>query len=134
MAKLYDLLSDEDKQKVDQWAEDRKRSKYAREIPPELYLAAELGYYYGWEAKVAFTRGYMIGIDDDGKYVKLPYTFKDAVADVKAARKVKYRQIVDSGEIAAAANISSRSTEYAKGAVKFSNKVREEISDIREIR
>lgn len=133
MANLYDILSDEDKRKVDQWTEERKYSKHAREIPPELYTAAELGYYYGWEAKVAFARGYIIGIDDDGKLIKIPYTFKEAVADVRAARKVKYRQIIDSSEITVAANISSRNDKYAEGAVRFANKVKNEIKGDKEI-
>lgn len=129
MASLYDLISEEDKKKVDRWAEERKNLKHATEIPPEYYLAAELGYYYGWEAKVAFSRGYNIGIDDYGKLIKLPYTFKEACADVKAAKKVKYRQIIDNNDIAAAANISSHDKNYARGVINFSNRMRRELNE-----
>lgn len=129
MASFYAQLSEEDKQTVQGWAEKARKSEYKRDIPPELFLAAQLGYYYGWQARVAFARGYEIGIDDDGKFVKIPYTFEDAVADVKAANKVRYRMAIDNADLIASANISSHSKEYAQSAINWANKIRKEANE-----
>ena len=124
---FFDQLSEEDKAKVRSWAESAKNPKHDGDIPPELIIAAKLGFYYGWQARVAFARGYEIGIDDDGKFVKLPYDFEHAVADVKAAEKVHYRNLIDSADFIASANISSKSRDYARSAVDYSNKIRKEV-------
>lgn len=124
---LLNQLSDEDKAKVREWAENAKKPKHTGDIPPELFIAAKLGFYYGWEAKVAFARGYEIGIDDDGKFVKLPYDFEHAVADVRAAEKVRYREILDNAKIMASANVSSRDSSSAKSMIDYSNHIRKEV-------
>lgn len=128
MAGFYEQLSEEDKAKVDSWSRNAKKSLHDRDIPPELFIGAQLGMYYGWEARVAFGLGYIIGIDDDGKLCKIPYTFKQAVADVKAADKVHYRRLVDNGDIIAAANISSRNSTYARNAINYSNELRKKAN------
>lgn len=127
---LLEQLSEQDRETVKGWAESAKKPKYNTDIPPELFIGAKLGIYYGWEARVSFGRGYVIGIDDDGKLIKLPYTFENAVADVKAAEKVFYRQMMDKGDIYASANLACKDRNYAESAIKFSNQVRKEIRDV----
>lgn len=129
MSGLLAQLSPEDQAKVKEWSRKAKNSTYERDIPPELFIGAKLGYFYGWEAKVAFARGYNIGIDDDGKLVKLPYTFDEAVADVRSAEKVHYRKLLENGDIIASANISSRDKHWAMETIKITNKLRKEVSD-----
>lgn len=129
MAGLLEQLSPEDQAKVKEWSKKAKTSVHERDIPPELFIGAKLGYYYGWEAKVAFGRGYNIGIDENGKLIKIPYTFDEAVADVRSAEKVHYRKLIENGDIIASANISSRDKSWATETIKLTNKLRKEVSD-----
>lgn len=129
MAGLLEKLSEEDKAKVASWGRAARNPRHEQDIPPEFFIAAKLGMYYGWEARVAFALGYIVGLDDDNKPMKIPYTFDTAVADVKAAEKVHYRRLVEDGDIKAAANIAARGDEFAKNIIDFSNKVRREVSE-----
>ena len=127
---LLEQLSAKDQATVRGWAERAKNPKYETDIPPELFIGAKLGIYYGWEARVAFGRGYIVGLDDDGKWCKIPYGFDMAVADVKAAEKVLYKQMVANGDIVASANVACRSREYAQGAINFANNIKREIENV----
>lgn len=127
---LLDKLSEEDRRKVAGWAERAKKPKYDTDIPPELFIGAKLGYYYGWEAYMTYRRGYSVGLSDEGKLIKLPYTFDDAVADVMSAEKVHYKQAVNTSDLIASANISCRSKDYAMGAVKFANAMKKEVENV----
>lgn len=129
MAGLLEKLSPEDKAKVENWGRAAKNPRHDQDIPPEFFIAAKLGMYYGWEARVAFALGYIVGLDDENKPVKIPYTFDAAVADVKAAEKVHYRRMIDDGDIKAAASIASRGQEYAQNIIDFSNEVRRQASE-----
>lgn len=129
MVKFSELLSEEDRKKSEQWAAERLSPKHKTEIPPEFYTIAELGYYYGWGAVEAFYRGYIEDWDEKGNRIKLAFPLSKAMGFIKAAKKFNYRRIVDEGDIMAAANISSRDTNYAKNAVKYSNKVRQTIDE-----
>lgn len=129
MSSFYETLSQEDKATVDSWAEKARASRFKRDIPPELYMAAKLGYYYGWEALVAFKRGYILGLDDNGSEIKIPYTFEDAVADVRAGEKVRYRMQLDQADLDACATMSAHNKEYAESAISWANKIRKEIAD-----
>ena len=126
MAGLFEQLNAQDQAKVRSWSESARKSEHKRDIPPELFVGAKLGFYYGWEALLAFKLGYVITIDENGKSIRIPYTFEDAVADATAADKVNYRNLIDNGDIIASANISSRNVEWAKSACQYSNKIRKE--------
>lgn len=128
MAGLLEQLSADDQAKVKSWREQAQNPKHQGDIPPELFICAKLGFYYGWDAMLAFKLGYIIGYDDEMKPVKIPYTFDEAVADVKSAEKVNYRNIIDQGDIIASANISSRDKQWAKGVIDYSNKIRKDIN------
>ena len=127
MSSFYATLNEEDKRTVDGWAEKARRSEYKRDIPYELYIKAQLGYFYGWQAMMAFARGYEIGVDDEGNYIKLPYTFEDAVADVKAAEKVHYRYAMESADFNALSDASIQNAEYGKAVAKWANEKRKEL-------
>ena len=99
-----------------------------RDIPPELFIGAKLGFYYGWQALIAFKLGYITTIDDEGKPLKIPYTFDDAVADVRSAEKVNYRNLIDSGDIIASANVASRDKNWATKTIEYTNKLRKEYN------
>lgn len=117
------MMSAEDRQTMKKWATERRDSKYKRDIPPELYVAGQLGHYYGWQAVVDFLRGYMEGIDSDGAHSKLAFSFEQAVALVKAAEKVRYRIILDEGRIYAATNASTYDKKFAKDNAEYVNEL-----------
>lgn len=125
MADLFSLLSPEDQAKTKAWARKRLEAKYKRDIPPDLYLAAQLGFYYGWEAVVDFRRGYHEGIDPKGNLIRHPFTFIEASAFVEAAEKVHYRQMLDQSRSTAAAQVSSNDPNYAQQNAKYINGIAE---------
>lgn len=127
MSSFYAQLNQEDKQIVDGWVEKATTSQYKRDIPYELYIKAQLGYFYGWQAIVAFARGYEIGLDDNGKYVRLPYTLEDAVADVKAAEKVHYRYAMENADFNAISSASIHNEKYGKAVADWANAKRKEL-------
>lgn len=132
MAGFFEQLSDEDKQIVRSWSKTAKNSQHSRDIPAELFIGAKLGYYYGWQALIAFKLGYIIVEDINEKnekvYIKAPYTFDDAVADVRSAEKVNYRVLVDNGDIIASANVASRDKDWTRKTIEYTNKIRKEMS------
>lgn len=128
MAGLFEQLSDKDKAIVRSWSRNAQSSKHERDIPPELFIGAKLGFYYGWQALIAFKLGYITTVDDEGKTIKIPYTFDDAVADVRSAEKVNYRNLIDSGDIIASANVASRDKNWATKTIEYTNKLRKEYN------
>lgn len=123
MADLFSLLTPEEQERTKKWAKARESSEYERAIPPKLYLAAQLGYYYGWQAVVDFRRGYHEGIDAKGNKTRISFTYEEAVAFVEAASKVHYRQLLDNGKINAATSVSSHDPTYAGKNAAYVNKV-----------
>lgn len=107
MPDLFDLLSEKDKEKVRGWAKQAKNPKYETEIPPEVYTVAEAGHYWGWSAIEAILRGYVESKDADGKLVKIPLTTETVVALCKAEKKLRYRELIDTGDMTLRANISA---------------------------
>lgn len=132
MAGFFEQLSDKDKEVVRSWSRTAKSSQHERDIPAELFIGAKLGYYYGWQALIAFKLGYIVveDINEKGErfYYKAPYTFDDAVADVRSAEKVNYRVLIDNGDIIASARVASGNRDWAEKTIKYTNKIRKEIS------
>lgn len=132
MAGFFEQLSDKDKEIVKSWSKSAKTSRHERDIPAELFIGAKLGYFYGWEALIAFKLGYIIveDIRENGEkvLVKVPYTFDEAVADVRSAEKVNYRVLVDNGDIIASANVASRDKDWTRKTIEYTNKIRKEMS------
>lgn len=123
MADLFLLLSPEDKGKMEQWSAKQKENKYKQDIPQRLYIAAQLGYYYGWPAVVDFRRGYHEAIDNEGNRTQLAFTLDEAIAFIKAAEKVHYRQMVDQSRTIAATQVSSNDQTYADRNADYVNEV-----------
>lgn len=122
MPNLLDLMTEEDRQLVKKWAVERKTPKHKQDIPMPLFLAAQLGYYYGWDAVVDYRRGYHIGIEA-GIPKRYAFTFEDAVALVKAAEKLHYLLKLDEGRIHAATQVSSGDKKYAKANAEYVNQI-----------
>lgn len=126
MASLLDIMTPEDQAKMKQWAEDRLRPKYHQDIPTGLFLCAQLGYYYGWQAVVDFRRGYHIGMKNNGTFTKLSFSYEEANGLVEAAKKVHYRLKLDEGAIVAANNASCADSKNANKKIEAVNKIAHE--------
>lgn len=126
MPKLSDLLNESDKSKVAEWKDRAVNPEHEPDIPPELYQMALHGYYFGFSAIEAILRGYIDSVDQrTGKPIRVPYDLETVIALNQAARKVVYRQIVDTGDIQAMANVSARDKNWAESALKRTNDIRE---------
>ncbi len=128
MPAFKDMLSKADQK----WAEDRAKEarnpRYPGDIPPELYQMAMHGVYFGFEAVKAVLRGHIIDVDENGKVSHIPYTFETMVGLNQAARKVRYRQIVDTGDIQASATAGiGADKSFAEAIRQKSNKIRKEL-------
>lgn len=125
MPRLTDLLSEEDKAKVESWKDKSLNPEHETDIPPELYQMALHGFYFGFEAIETMFRGYIDSVDlNTGEPIKIPYDLETVIALNQAARKVAYRQIVDAGDIQAIANLSSHDKGWAESAIKRTNEIR----------
>ena len=109
MANLIDLISQEDREKVARWKQERFSPKYETEVPPEIYTIAEMGYYFGWGAVEACLRGYYETVNDAGRKTRVSLTPELMIALCKGAKKVWYRKILEDGEVGMSAHIASRS-------------------------
>lgn len=110
MANLIDLISKEDRTKVERWKQERFSPKYETDIPPEIFTIAEMGYYFGWGAVEACLRGYYDSVDASGNPTRVPLTPELMVALCRGAQKVKYKKMLEEGEVEMSAHIASRST------------------------
>ena len=127
MARLYDVLSDADKAKVDAWAEERAHPKYETEIPPELYTIAEAGHYLGgWPAIEAVMRGYVTAEDEDGKPYKIRLTTGMVIGLCKAERKLRHHALVASGDMSMRADIAARCKNPGTAFEKMTKQYRKE--------
>lgn len=114
MANLYDLLSEQDKRKVDGWTKTRMNPVHETDIPPYVYVVAEAGHYWGWPAIEAIKRGYVEKTDAKGNIEKVPLTLEEVIALERAEKKIRYREIIDQGDVMLRANLSSRSEHPGK--------------------
>lgn len=124
MPRLSELLNEQDRAKVEQWKEKSLNPEHDTDIPPELYQMALHGFYYGFGAIEAIFRGYIEAKDEAGNLKRIPYDLETVIALNQAGRKVAYRQIVDSGDIQAIANLSSHDKRWAESTIKRTNEMR----------
>jgi hypothetical protein len=103
---LLDLMPKEEREKALARAEKRL-AKRTGQIAPEMYLVAEAGYYFGWEAIVAIKRGYIEYVDKDGTTKQSLLTLEEVSTLVDAARKVWYTKVLDQSLGNMNANISA---------------------------
>ena len=128
MANLLDLMSEEDRELSRKAFKQRMAgdTSYRRgnKISPEVYLIAELGYYFGWGAIETVKRGYVEVFDEKtGEKRQQLFTLEEACALVEAARKVWYSKVVDNarGTLVATGSAMSKhpSTNFNKGMRPF---------------
>lgn len=132
---LLDLMTEADRKLALERANKRIRRNKSRkgiDIPPEFYMASELGYYYDWEAIMAFRRGYTIvpktdeDLEEDKLSGKLPewtskykremLTTQEAQLLLEGANKVWYKKLIEmahAGVISNSFNSSSKSFDSA---------------------
>lgn len=133
MPNLRDLMTPEERETMKRWAEERRNPKHKQDIPMPFYIAAQLGYYYGWQAVIDYRRGYSIGYEPElnkvgeptGKViiVREAFELEDAVALIEAARKVDYRMKIDGSRIQSATDVSSHDRKYAKKNAEYVNDI-----------
>lgn len=133
-----DLLSPEIQEEVREFYQKRKsgdtsyRSKLT--IPPDIFIIAEAGYYFGWGAIEAAKRGYVEGFENvtkNGKVVqartKIPLTMEELNILVEGARKVKYSAVIDAARGVQAGVASSLSKHPDKVFRESLKPYREEV-------
>lgn len=92
---------------------ERNKQRKGLDVSPEFYMAAEMGYYFGWDAIMALRRGYTLAPGSDEKEV---FTSIEAHLLLEGARKVWYGKLVEqtqSGVISNTFNHSSKSYDTA---------------------
>lgn len=138
MPNLLDMMSEEDRQTVKGWAEKRQNPKYKQDIPTPLFIAAQLGYYYGWEAVNDYRRGYSIGYeyekDKDGnpigelKPTRYNFGLEEALGLIEAARKLHYNLKLTEGKVFAANTASCMDPKNANRTIKEVAEFAERVS------
>lgn len=86
-----------------------------RKISPELYMVAEFGYYFGWEALLALRRGYTV---EPVTGIKEILTLEEAQVLLEGARKVWYSKLLEHGGMTVASNSFRSSTKSYDEAVR----------------
>lgn len=95
---LLDLMTPEEQAKMRTAFQKRMAGDgtYKKDkIPPLIYLLAEAGVYFGWQAIVDAKRGYTEARDEDGKLVKIPLTMEEFNGLVMAGRKFRYSDYIN---------------------------------------
>lgn len=86
MANLLDLMSKDDRELMLSRFRERTANKgYDNRISSEIYLVAEFGYYFGWEAVNAVRHNEV--------------TIEEMYSLLEGARKVWYQKLVEQGKI-----------------------------------
>lgn len=125
---LLDLMSPEDRQKAIAKAEKRleRRKTQSLDVSPEMFIVAELGYYFGWEAVVAIKRGFITTYDEKMNLKKSTFTLEEALALIEGAKKVWYSKVIDTahGNFIAhrSTMVKEQGKEFNKGMKPFIDK------------
>ena len=111
---LLEMMTPEEQEKMKDAYKKRMRGDgtYKKEkIPPQIYLLAEAGVYFGWQAIVDARRGYTEAKDDNGNLVKIPLTMEEFNGLVMAGKKFRYSDYIN----------QARGTQTAVGSVLSKN-------------
>lgn len=121
---LLDYMTPEERELMKQAYNDRMNggSDYHRgPVSPVVYMLAELGYYYGWQAIVDAKRGYTEG--------GIPLTMDEISELTRAGRKISYSQIVNNarGSQVAVGSVMSKNSKSAfeRGMKPFIKEIKE---------
>jgi hypothetical protein len=123
---LLDLMTPKEQEKMK--AAFRKRmagdGTYKKDkIPPLIYLLAEAGVYFGWQAIVDAKRGYTEAKDDEGNLVKIPLTMEEFNGLVMAGRKFRYSDYINQARVTRAGVSSSLCDSKSKAKQAFESGV-----------
>jgi len=120
---LLDLMPEADRNKALERGRrriERQRTKKGLDVSPEVYLAAELGYYFGWEALMALRRGFTITPGTNEKEV---FTLEEALILLEGAKKVWYSKLIEQTHAGVISSSFKSSSGSFDGAIKpFSDK------------
>lgn len=128
MAKsILDFMTPEDRQKTIERGQKRmeKTKTKSHDVSPEMYLIAEMGYYFGWDAILAVKRGYIENLNAKNEIVKETFTLEEMNALVEAARKVWRTKLYEQSYGTAVAS----SSKYASNPKDAFNKGMKPLTD-----
>jgi hypothetical protein len=121
---LFDYMKPEEVQRMKKAYAERMsgNSNYkTAPVSPIVYMLAELGYYFGWQAIVDAKRGYTDG--------DIPLTMDEVSELTRAGRKIAYSQIINNArgtQVATGSVISKNPKEvFKKGMKQFLDEVKE---------
>lgn len=132
---LLEMMTPEEQSKMRDAYKKRMKGDgtYKKEkIPPMVYLLAEAGVYFGWQAIVDARRGYTEARDADGNLVRIPLTIEEFNGLVMAAKKFKYSDYINqargtrAGVSSALATTKSKAKQAFEGGTESFRKVIEE--------
>lgn len=116
MASLLELMPKEEADKAIARGQKRVADKLSQKglaISPEIFITAELGYYYGWEAIQAVR-------DND-------ITLDEMNVLLEGARKVWYTKLVEMGGVnSVSGSFKSQETSYAQAMQPYTAKAKVE--------
>lgn len=115
---FLDKMPAEKRAKYEERAEKRLAKQQENtnvSVPPEFYMAAEFGYYFGWEAVLALRRGYTV---DPSTQEKELLTMVEAQLLLEGARKVWYAKLVDQAEAGVISNTFNAASKSFDDAIK----------------
>lgn len=125
---ILDFMTPEDKQKTIERGQKRmeKTKTKAHDVSPEMYLIAEMGYYFGWDAILAVKRGYIEFLDEKNAVKKSIFTIEEMMGLVEAARKVWYAKLYEQSYGSAVASSSKYNKDpneaFKKGMKPFTDR------------
>lgn len=121
---LLDMMKPEEVRMMKDAYEKRMRgdSRYkSAPVSPVVYMLAELGFYFGWQAIVDAKRGFTEG--------NIPLTLDEISELTRAGRKIAYSQIVNNArgtQVATGSILSKNSKEaFRKGMEPFMKEIKE---------
>lgn len=97
---------------------ERQRTKKGLDVSPEMYLVAEFGYYFGWDALLALRRGYTVVPNTSKTEI---FTLDEALVLLEGARKVWYSKLVEQSHgnmVGSAAKFSNNPGQAFNNGVK----------------
>lgn len=115
---ILDLMPESERDKALERARkrmERQSNKKGLDVSPEIYLVAEFGYYFGWDAMMAIRRGYTVAPGTSEKEI---FTLEEALVLLEGARKVWYSKITEQTHAGVISNSFKSSSNSFDGAIK----------------
>lgn len=103
---FLDLMPVEAREKAVAKAKKRLERQASANTPitPEIYVAAEFGYHFGWDAMLAVRRGYTVEPVSGEKEI---LTLEEVQILLEGAKKVWYSKLIEQGHATLVATNSS---------------------------